>query len=46
MFPSLAASNPKEIIDAGHPSVELNFDEDDMSDLAFNICDNRLSAMK
>jgi hypothetical protein len=46
MFPSLAASTPKEMIYAGHPSVEFIFGEDDMSDLAFSISDNRLSVMK
>ena len=31
------------MIEAGHPSVELIFGEDDVSGLAFSICDNLLS---
>jgi hypothetical protein len=46
MFPLLAASTPKEVTDTVHPSVELIFWQDDMSELAFSICDNRLSVMK
>jgi hypothetical protein len=42
MCPLLAASTPKEMSDAGHPSVELILGEEDVSELAFSICDKRL----
>jgi hypothetical protein len=46
MFPLLAASTPKEVNDTVHPSVKLIFWQDDMSELAFSIRDNRLSVIK
>jgi hypothetical protein len=42
MFSLLAASAPKEMIDAGHPSVELIFGEDAVPEPTV-MCDNRLS---
>jgi hypothetical protein len=42
----IGSFNPERNDYAGLPSVEFIFGEDDMSDLAFSISDNRLSVMK